>query len=281
MNFIRQREGRHGRFFYNANDLYVGRSLHLYGEWSEAEVHLFAQIVRPGDVVLEAGANIGSHTVALSRLAGHAGRVHAFEPQAQVHQLLCANLVTNGCHNTRTYQCALGAQAGVAEMADLDAATPGNFGGASLLLNGGATQQVPVRTIDSLGLARLDFLKADIEGFEFEMLAGSADTLLRCKPVVFIESVNPQTGDCSAALRDHFLALGYRCWHYITPLHNPRNFDGWPHDEFKGIWSFDMLCVPLGLGAVVGLDDAEHHPAWCEAPEQWRSARFERLAGSD
>ena len=55
MNPIRQKKARHGNYFYNVNDTYVGRSIHLYGEWSEAEVHLFAQIVRPGDVVILAG----------------------------------------------------------------------------------------------------------------------------------------------------------------------------------------------------------------------------------
>lgn len=281
MSFIRQTQGRHGHFYYNVNDQYIGRSLHLYGEWSEAEVHLFGQIVRPGDVVLEAGANIGSHTVALSRLAGPTGRVHAFEPQAQVHQLLCANLVANGCQNAWTYQCAVGAQDGSVEMADVNFDAPNNFGAVSLHLQGFPTRPVPIRTIDTLGLSRLDFLKADIEGFEPQMLAGAVETLQRCRPIVFIESVNPHTGDCSEALRDHFTALGYQCWHYITPLFNPHNHAGWPHDEFKDIWSFDMLCVPSGRGVAIGLDDAQTHPARCTDPKQWCRARFERLGGTD
>jgi FkbM family methyltransferase len=281
MNFIRRREGRHGQFFYNVNDAYVGRSMRLYGEWAEAEVHLFGQIVRPGDVVLEAGANMGAHTVALSRLSGPDGQVHAFEPLGQTHQLLCANLVINGCVNTRTYQSALGATSGHIGMSEPDPGLPNNFGGASLHVRAEHMRPVPMQTIDSLGLRRLDLLKADIEGYEFEMLKGAGATLDRCRPVVFIESVNPYTGDCSAALRDYFVGRGYRCWHYITPMFNPRNFDEYPHDEFKGLWSFDMLCVPPERGTVNGLDDAELHPAVCELPEQWRSAYFERLSNTD
>lgn len=274
MNPIRQKNARHGKCFYNVNDTFIGRSIHLYGEWSEAEIHLFSQIVRPGDVVLEAGANIGTHTLALSRLAGATGRVHAFEPQDYTHQLLCANLISNSCVNTSVYQSAVGAQDGFVDMLDADIMLPNNFGAASLLYKqGGNMRKVPLRTIDSLQLQRLDFLKADIEGFELEMLAGSGETLRRCRPVVFIETMGPG-GDSTAALRDYFTALDYQCWHYITPLFNPRNFDGWPHNEFPGIWSFDMLCVPAGRAVVSGLDDAMLHPAREENTDRWLEARF-------
>ena len=273
MSPIRQTDARHGRYFYNVNDTYIGRSLHFYGEWSEAEVHLFAQIVRQGDVVLEAGSNIGTHTVALSRLAGPTGRVHAFEPQDHSHQLLCTNLITNGCLNTSVYQSAVGEADGFVHMSELNIHAPENFGGVSLLHSGNVSRKVPLRSIDSLALQRLDFLKADIEGFELQMLTGCAQTLQRCRPILFIESVGP-AGDSCAALLQRLIPLGYRCWHYITPLFNPQNFDGWPHNEFPGIWSFDMLCVPDGRAEVTGLDDAAQHPAHCDNPEQWRTARF-------
>ncbi len=277
MSIIRHREGRHGRFFYNVNDTYIGRSMHLYGEWSEAEVHLFSQIVRPGDVVLEAGSNIGTHTVPLSRLAGDTGCVHAFEPQDHIHQLLCANLISNGCTNTRVYQSAVGATDGFTDMMEADIHHPNNFGGVSLLYRDGfAMRMVPLRTIDSLKLDRLDFLKADVEGFEFEMLSGCAQTLQRCRPVVFVESVGPG-GDGRARLRDYFLSQGYQCWHYITPLFNPQNFGAWPHDEFTGICSIDMLCVPDGRARVSGLEDAGQAKTAPRTLDEWRGARFEHL----
>ncbi|MBS0427266.1 MAG: FkbM family methyltransferase, partial [Proteobacteria bacterium] len=58
-------EGRHGRFLTYANDLIIGRCMQLYGEWSEHEIWLYRQIVRPGDVIVEPGANIGTHSVYL------------------------------------------------------------------------------------------------------------------------------------------------------------------------------------------------------------------------
>src|SRR5258708_18853798 len=86
---------RSGPMLYNKYDIYMGGSLQKYGEFSVGEQEIFAQIVRPGTLLVEVGANIGAHTVELSRMAGRDGEVHAFEPQRIVFQALCANLALN------------------------------------------------------------------------------------------------------------------------------------------------------------------------------------------
>ena len=71
-------DARHGRFLVLETDTWVGRSLMVQGEWCEHELRLLAALVRPGDLVIDVGANIGS--VALPLLA--LGRnVAAFEAQ--------------------------------------------------------------------------------------------------------------------------------------------------------------------------------------------------------
>ena len=60
------------------------RSLDVYGEFSEGETEIFRQIVRPGDIVLEVGANIGVHTVFLAKAVSPGGGVIALEPQRLV-----------------------------------------------------------------------------------------------------------------------------------------------------------------------------------------------------
>src|SRR5271165_2730364 len=57
------RKCRHGTMMYNVNDSFIGRSLDLYGEWCDDEVAVLGQILSPGDVVVDVGANIGTHTV--------------------------------------------------------------------------------------------------------------------------------------------------------------------------------------------------------------------------
>lgn len=82
---------RLGPMLANRNDRYVGQSILAYGEFSEGEAQMFRQLVGSGDVVIEAGANIGAHTLLLSRLVGATGLVYAYEPQRIVFQTLCGN----------------------------------------------------------------------------------------------------------------------------------------------------------------------------------------------
>ena len=95
MSVYVSQQSRYGTLMLNRNDDTIGRSLTHYGEWSEPETFLFAQMLRLGDTVIEAGANMGSHTVMLSGAVGESGQVYAFEPQRHTFQLLCSNLVIN------------------------------------------------------------------------------------------------------------------------------------------------------------------------------------------
>src|SRR5260221_9578932 len=86
---------RHGPMLYLPRDQFVGRSLDLYGEFSELEARVFDQILAPGAAVIEVGANIGAPTVDLAKRVGADGEVLAFVPQAAVFSLLYANLAVN------------------------------------------------------------------------------------------------------------------------------------------------------------------------------------------
>ncbi len=150
--FNRLKACRHGQMLFNVNDIYIGRSLDLYGEFSEGEIELFRQIVRPGGVVVEVGANIGTHTLFFAAQVGPTGVVLAFEPQRIVFQTLCANLALNSHSNVFAFQQAVGAAAGTVVVPSIDYRRSGNFGGLEL----GAYQQgeqVPVVTLDSFALS--------------------------------------------------------------------------------------------------------------------------------
>src|SRR5687767_11609897 len=92
---LRVKMCKHAVMMYYSNDEYIGRSLDLYGEFSEGETELFQQIVRPGMTVIDAGANIGIHTVYFATAAGPTGRVFAIEPQRVIFHALCGNIALN------------------------------------------------------------------------------------------------------------------------------------------------------------------------------------------
>ena len=118
--FNRQKACRHGQMLYNIHDTFVGRSLDLYGEYCEAEIEVFRQFIRPGAMVVEVGANIGTHTVFLAQHVTSSGFVVAFEPQRIVFQTLCANLALNNLTNVFCYQQAAGAKPGSLVVPPLD-----------------------------------------------------------------------------------------------------------------------------------------------------------------
>lgn len=234
---------RFGRMLVNRNDRYVGRSLCVYGEYSWAEMELFAQWLKPGDCVLEAGANIGSHTVPLAQRVGPEGRVWAFEPQRLVFQTLCANAALNHCTNIHALPLALGNHEGQVPVPACDPTQPNNFGGISL---GDGAETVPLTTIDSLNLPACQLLKIDVEGMETAVLNGARDTVSRLRPPLYVENDRAEQAPALIAL---IRSLGYRLWWHCPPLFRPGNFNGVAEDIFGNIVSRNMLCLP------------EEHPA--------------------
>jgi FkbM family methyltransferase len=229
---------RLGPMLYNKNDRYVGRSLARYGEFSSGEAKIFRQIVQPGMVVVEVGANIGAHTVLLSQLAGARGKVHAFEPQRIVFQTLCANLALNQCTNVVAQQVAVAEEAGILRVPYLPPDRVNNFGGLSLQ---GATsgEEVPKITLDNLALPQCQFIKADVEGMEVMVVAGARETIQRHRPVLYLENDREAH---SRELIGLVLSHGYRVWWHVSPLFNPDNFAGETENVFVREASFNLLC---------------------------------------
>lgn len=178
-------ECRYGKMIYNKNDIYIGRSLAYYGEYSEGEVELFKQILREGHTVVEAGANIGAHTVPLSQMVGDLGRVYAFEPQRRIYQVLNGNIAINSLRNVYCLQKALADKPGKLFVPVLNTETANNFGGVALgdWKDG---EEVEVTTIDALQLNTCRLIKVDVEGMELEVLKGAKNTIKQYKPVLYV-----------------------------------------------------------------------------------------------
>jgi FkbM family methyltransferase len=231
---------RGGLFLYNRHDVFVGASLRKYGEFSAGEAAIFRHLVVPGATVVEIGANIGAHTVDLSRLAGPTGLVHALEPQRLVFQTLCANLALNSCANVFARQAAAGAADGTLLVPALDPCATNNFGGLSLAASAHG-ETVPLITIDSLALPSCQMLKIDVEGMEAAVLQGAAATIARCRPLLYVEN---DRADRSAGLIGLLQSYRYRMFWHTPPLYEADNFRHDPENIFPRVVSANMLCVP-------------------------------------
>ena len=237
---VRLKRTRHGYMSYLISDRYIGRSFDRYGEFSEGEIELFRQLVRPGSLVVDGGANIGAHTLPLSTLVGPKGAVIAAEPQRIIHQLLCANLALNARTNVRAMHTALGAEPGRITVPAIDYDAEGNFGGLAL----GAHEKgesVAVATLDSLELPTCHFIKLDVEGMEAQVLTGAAQTIARHRPILYVEN---DRKDRSVALLGILLGMDYRLYWHLPPLFSPNNFFGEAENLFANIVSVNVLGLP-------------------------------------
>lgn len=238
-------EGRHGRFLANPRDIYIGRSLIEYGEFSELEWRVIAQAVPEGGVVIEAGANIGAHTVPISRKVGPKGLVFAFEPQPLIFQQLCANLALNDLVNVQAFNAACGDSPGWLPVRCVDPAIETNFGGIPLarLSTTALPTRVRLECLDeAVAVDRLDLIKADVEGMELAVLQGAAGLISRFRPVLYVEAHRP---DEAPPLLRWIEAAGYKAWWHLPEMFHARNHAGRQDNIWNSaIRSRNVICLP-------------------------------------
>ncbi len=190
-------------------------------------------------VVLDVGAHAGQYAKLFARLAPR-GRVYAIEPQSYARRILRAAVRINRLHNVEILPLALGAAPGRATLT-IPVKRSGSYGfglahlGPHTRAGSVETESVEVTTLDTLAarlaLTRLDFIKADIEGWEQAMIAGGGATLARFKPALLVE-LNEEhlrrAGGSVAALWQMLSTLGYRAYAGepgVAPLDTPREGD--------------------------------------------------------
>lgn len=243
-------EARHGWFLANRHDIYLGQAILRYGECCELEVQFLLLLLslRPG-LVVEIGANIGTHSVPIAKaLAAQRRQMVVIEPQTFIFQNLCANLALNALMNVRALPFACGERDTTLHFALFDYASDGNFGGVSMSVEPfPSSMPVPCRRVDGLiGEHEVGLLKVDVEGFELAALMGAEATIERSRPILYVENDRIEKSD---ALIDWIRAKNYRMWWHIPSLYNPENFFSDGVDLYQGAHSVNMLCVPRELPA--------------------------------
>jgi FkbM family methyltransferase len=237
---------RYGRLLTINSDRFASEAVRRYGEWAQQELDLIGSLVSPGDWIVDGGAYIGTHTLAFSRFVGPAGQVVSFEPRREVFRLLQANVEEiNQLDNVRLLNCALSDRQGSLELrplvSDEERANPG---GQSVtdMPDSASTYSVKVVALDELDLARLDFLKLDVEGAEASVLTGARETISRHKPFVFVElnAVGPGA-EVLAAMQSHD---GYKAFGSISAAFNPNNYNSSKENIFSEAVETALLFVP-------------------------------------
>lgn len=155
-----------------------------HGIYEAHLVELFQRVLPSDAVVVDAGANLGFHTLALARLVPE-GRVVAFEPAGRTAEHLRRNATV--AENVTVVVRALGARTGPATLSMNPAAPGGAFISEHLVLH--SSEEVETVRLDDWahGFDRLDLVKLDVEGGELDALAGAEQTLDRFGPDLVVE----------------------------------------------------------------------------------------------
>lgn len=229
---------------------WLRRQLVRYAPSLEKEMLALPALVRPGDVCLDVGASFGTYTVALARLVGLRGRVHAIEPRPRSLRVLALvqRLLTPG--NVEVHPVALSDQVGREVIVTprrrwllpvpgrtflkgcLEPGPDGYYPGWSEEFGGAAERVVVTQTLDGLAaenrIDRLDFVKIDVEGAELRVLVGAEASLGRHRPIVLCEIEDRHTRKYGHAAAHVFDWLVRRDFH-------PHVFDGRRVREVNGL----------------------------------------------
>ncbi len=272
-NHNRLTKTKYGVLLHNKFDRFIGRSIELYGEYSEEEITLFKQICKPGDIVVEVGANIGAHTLPLARLVGPSGHIYAFEPQRLVFQTLCANMALNSITNASCFNCGVGADESTLKIKELDYNSPANFGGYTISPVKSGTHLPIIKLDNKLANKNIRLLKIDVEGMEKEVLIGAEQLINDCQPLIYLEN---DRKDKSKALIEYLWSKEYQLYWHKPRLYSPYNFNNNPDNIFGNIVSVNMLAIPKTLTTEVNgmqmVESSTYHPmanrANSSAPDQ-------------
>ena len=197
-------------------DAHFAAAAYYMGRPDFWEFAFLERFLRPGDTVVDVGANVGVYALFLAKGVGPTGRVLACEPEPTNLDRLKRNIANNHLTQIELVESAIGARVGsvsflagqdtVGHMVDNGAAGNANHSAASTL-------EVPITTLDALcNDTRIAFIKVDVEGFEVDVLRGAQELAKKGMPLVWqleLELANGATPTVTL-LKD----AGYRFFTY-------------------------------------------------------------------
>ena len=260
---------RYGQITTSGDKDLITKSLNFYGEWANNELNVHRKLIKEGDIVLDVGTYLGTHLTAYARFVGETGKVIGFEPHSESYRLASNTILINNFKNVRLNNFALGATRSFVDGTlgeDIESFNHGSFSLKNRMVkdNSNSTSQqnafaevvesdsdannqnsdnnIEIQKLDDLELARVDFIKIDAEGMEFEVLQGGKNTIMRSKPIIFCECNDLSSGKETFKRAEEF---GYKTYIVNIPAYNSSNFNKNSEDFFHGASEVSLVLVPV------------------------------------
>ena len=190
----------------------ISNNIQNHGVWEPHLYYFYSQFIKPDFIVVDGGANIGFHSVQFAKLANE-GKTYCFEPQPLIFNVLSTNILFNGLTEiVEQYRLGLGDKKDNLKMTPLQKQVfnPNciNWGGRGLTDSEEGEEEVQTITLDSLNLPKLDFIKLDVQGFEYKAFKGGEITIKNNYPIIFLENYKTE--------EDKKVIELLKNWGYIT-----------------------------------------------------------------
>lgn len=206
-------------YVHGKQDQFVSRRIREDGVWEPYETSLLLELLQPGDVFVDVGANIGYFSVLAASVVGSCGAVFAFEPDPDNFRLLRANAELNSLGDRIT---AVEAGLSDAQGAGNLFLSEDNLGDHQIFNADESRASLPITLYHGARylaerVQRIDLLKVDTQGSEFHVMAGLMPLLreLQNPPHIIIE-LTPHAlrdaGSSGRALIELLATLGQPLW---------------------------------------------------------------------
>jgi FkbM family methyltransferase len=225
----------------------IDLSLYL-GTYEPDVCESIRRFTRPGMTILDIGANIGAHTFLLGRLTGPDGLVVAFEPTDFAFAKLQCNMSKNDFRNIESVKLALSDRRLSAQEVEFRASwrTDGSRADGVSLVEFERLDS----WLESRGLGRIDLVKIDVDGHEFDVITGAGAMLRRDRPLLIMEAVGPHFDNDSRNPYRVLAEIGY-CFEDAKtgePLSLTDMRDRLPRGDTGMTISFNVIAAPEPTG---------------------------------
>jgi len=232
------------RFFPSA----LSADLWVSGNERKGDEAFFTAYLRPGDTVVDVGANVGALSLTAAGRVGNLGKVFAIEPHPKVFKFLTANIALNRRNNITAMNLALSNQPGELCFSDLDCDDCNGVVSDSSL-------KVTTLTLDTLlnqGVEHVALLKVDVEGFEKFVFEGGHAMLERTDCVYFevwdahFAKYDYTTDDVLDLLRRHgLMVLRFLAKESVTLV--PANYSAPRCENLLAVCDAGQFCARTGF----------------------------------
>lgn len=171
------------------------KELGMYAEQSVIDEYLMPY-VKSARTILDIGGHVGYHTLAYKKINSKV-KIHTFEPQKELFELLNKNITVNNINDVFTYNLAVGHVNSKITLGDTiydgpNANIPFNYDSSDIFNLGGVSigfgnKEIDMITLDSMNFKDVDYIKVDVEGAETLVFLGAIELISKYKPTICFE----------------------------------------------------------------------------------------------